>query len=47
MKKIISLFLALCIFLVSMPVAFATDLNTSGACDDPVIYIGGDSSDIY
>lgn len=47
MKKIISLLLALCIILVSMPIALAADLNTSGACDDPVIYIGGDSSDIY
>ncbi|MGN1419718.1 MAG: hypothetical protein ACI4W6_10345 [Acutalibacteraceae bacterium] len=47
MKKIISVLLAVCIILVSTPAAFAFNTEPTVTCDDPVIYIGGDSDDIY
>ena len=47
MKKIISVLLALCIIFVSTPFALAYNTEPTVTCDDPVIYIGGDSDRIY
>lgn len=47
MKKIISVLLALCIIFVSTPFALAYYTEPTVTCDDPVIYIGGDSDRIY
>lgn len=48
MKKIISLLLVVCILFVSMPMAFATDFaQIKETCDDPVVYIAGDSGALY
>lgn len=47
MKKIVSVILCLVmVFALTVP-AFAADINTTGSCNDPVIYISGDSNEIY
>ena len=47
MKKLISVLLSLCILFVGMPSVLAADIEKSGTCVDPVIYIGGDSNLLY
>ena len=47
MKKLVSLLLALCVIMASVPVALAGYAQPIEFCDDPVIYIAGDSGRIY
>lgn len=47
MKKIISIFLVFCILAVGVPVALAGQASIKDTCDDPVIYIAGDSGSLY
>ena len=47
MKKLISIFLAICVVFTTMPLAFAFNSEPTVACDGPTIYIAGDSGKIY
>ena len=47
MKKLIALLLTLCILFTCVPMAFAGNAQLTDYCDDPVIYIAGDSGRIY
>lgn len=47
MKRLISILLALCVVFTTMPLTFALDTEPTVTCDDPTIYIAGDSGKIY
>ena len=47
MKRLLSVVLAFCLIFSTSYVAFAFDTEPTVTCDDPIIYIGGDSNDIY
>ena len=47
MKRLISVILAFCLVFATSSVAFALNTEPTVTCDDPVIYIGGDSDEIY
>lgn len=47
MKRFISILLAICVVFATMPVAVALNTEPTVACDDPTIYISGDSGKIY
>lgn len=47
MKKLFSVLLAICLFATAMPVSAAPNSEPTVYCDDPTIYIAGDSGKIY
>lgn len=47
MKKLISVLLVFCVVFTAMPVVVAYNTEPTVACDDPTIYIAGDSGKIY
>lgn len=47
MKKVISVLLTICIVLAAIPMTFAFNTEPTVSCDDPTIYIAGDSGKIY
>ncbi len=47
MKKLISILLVVCVLFSAMPLAVAFNTKPTVACNDPTIYIAGDSGKIY
>ena len=47
MKKLISVLLAVCLVFTATPLAFALNTEPTVSCEDPTIYIAGDSGKIY
>lgn len=47
MKRFISILLALCLVFATMPMTVALNTEPTVTCDDPTIYIAGDSGKIY
>ena len=47
MKKLISILLVVCVLFSAMPLAVAFNTEPTVACNDPTIYIAGDSGKIY
>ena len=46
MKKLISVLLAVCLVFTASPLAFALNTEPTVSCEDPTIYIAGDSGKI-
>ena len=47
MKKLIAILLTVCVLFSAMPLAVAFNTEPTVSCNDPTIYIAGDSGKIY